>query len=79
MTASQLIEQLQKFPPDMHIMIRGYEEGYNHIFKLIPRKLQPHPEQDKDYYGEFIDVKSDEPDVFDAVELFGENSKSLNP
>lgn len=78
MTANQLIELLQKLPPDIDVVIRGYEEGYNPISELKHRSLIPHPNQDKDYNGEFIDLKSQEGlKEFEAVELYGKNQKAI--
>ena len=78
MTAAELIQSLQQLPPDTRIIIRGYEEGYNDILRLIPRKIIPHPEQNRDYYGEFTDAisESDKLAGVKAVELFGENRKA---
>jgi hypothetical protein len=78
MNASELIKVLQKLPPDMEVVIRGYEEGYNHLSELIPRKLKPHPEQELDYYGEFIDTGKGDTGGFEAVELFGKNQKAID-
>lgn len=78
MTVIQLIKELQKLPPDGIVVVRGYEEGYNPISELKHRSLIPHPNQDKDYYGEFIDLKSQEGlKGFEAVELYGKNQKAV--
>ena len=57
----------------MQLVVRGYEEGFNHVSVLLPKNLKPHPEQQMDYYGEFIDCKAEEANGFEAVELFGKN------
>jgi hypothetical protein len=70
MTVKELTNLLKQLPPDIKIVVRGYEEGYNDILQLKPLKLI----QDinaKWYYGEYS--KSDSEDVIDAVELYGEN------
>ncbi len=70
MTAKELINQLQQLPPDTKILIRGYEDGYNDIRELKPRRVKPNPVAEW-YYGEFAD--SGDKDAIDAIELFGEN------
>lgn len=72
MTAHELIQQLQKLAPDTQIVIRGYEDGYNNILKLIERKIAPHKYQEADYYGEFQETK----EGTIAMELWGENTKA---
>lgn len=78
MTAAELIIALQQLPPDTRMIIRGYEEGYNDILRLIPRTIIPHPEQKADYYGEFIDTRTGNEKVagLKAIELYGENTKA---
>ena len=77
MTAKELIRELQQLAPDTHIIIRGYEDGYNDILQLNPRRIIPHPEQKRDYYGEYTDAdKKNETGVIRAVELYGENTKA---
>jgi len=78
MTVGQLITLLKEYPSDLQVVVRGYEEGYNHLSELIPRKLNPHPEQERDYYGEFIDTEKGEAGGFEAVELFGKNQKAID-
>jgi len=34
MTASQLIKHLKTFPPEVQVVVRGYEDGYNDILHL---------------------------------------------
>ncbi len=80
MTVQELIEKLQALPPDLKVVVRGYEEGYNDIQKLTPRKIVPHPGQAADYYGEFIDaadIKDENVPAVDAVELYGVNTKAV--
>ncbi len=72
MNAKELIQLLQRVPPEMTIVIRGYEEGYNDIRKLKHIKIKIDPKA-KWYYGEYL--KSQEPDAIEAIELFGENNK----
>lgn len=74
MTAEELIQELQKLAPETQIVIRGYEDGFNNILKLIERKIAPHSNQEADYYGEFEETN----DGSFAIELWGENTKSEN-
>ncbi len=73
MTASELINELQKLSPDTKIVIRGYEDGYNDILQLKPEKIKRKTDS-KWYEGEYED--STEEDAIDAVDLFGENKNS---
>jgi hypothetical protein len=70
MTASELIRLLQEFPPDIKIVVRGYEDGYNDILKLRQVKIKYNPEAAR-YYGLYFD--SEEANAILAVDLFGKN------
>jgi hypothetical protein len=70
MKAKELIRLLEKLPPDMKIVVRGYEEGYNDIIELKPLQLK-HKQDAEWYYGEYL--KSEDPDSIEAIELYGEN------
>jgi hypothetical protein len=70
MTAKELIILLQELPPEIKVVIRGYEEGYNDIRQLKPVKLKEDMNA-KWYYGEYY--KDDSEHSIDAIELYGEN------
>ena len=70
MTATELIRFLQEFPPNTKIVVRGYEDGYNDILKLMQVKIKYNPDAAW-YYGIYSD--SEEADAILAVDLFGEN------
>lgn len=72
MTAKELITQLQKLSPEIKIVVRGYEEGYNDIQQLKPVKLKQEPNA-KWYYGKY--TKDDSTNSIDAIELYGENKE----
>ncbi len=72
MTAKELIILLQELPPEIKVVIRGYEEGYNDIQQLKPLKLRKMIDA-KWYYGEY--TKTDTAYSIDAVDLYGENKK----
>ena len=74
MTAKELIQKLQEVAPETQIVIRGYEDGFNDIQKLIERKIATHPDQKADYYGEYAEAEKGTT----AIELWGENTKSEN-
>lgn len=71
MTAIELINHLQTLPPDIKIVVRGYEDGYNDILNLKPIKMK----QARNihwYLGEYDD--SNAIDAIDAIDLYGENT-----
>ncbi len=70
MTAKELTLLLQTLPPEMKVVVRGYEDGYNDIKQLKPVKLKKEPNTQW-YYGEYF-ANDSEPAVA-AVEVFGEN------
>ena len=54
-TVAELIKALQQFPPDMRVVVRGYEEGYENILTPKIEKLEQNP--DNPYWeGEFQEV-----------------------
>jgi len=73
LTTLQLIQLLQSFPPSTKVVVRGYENGYNDILKLIEIKIKPNAESAW-YNGEYEESK--EADAIYAVNLFGENQNS---
>jgi hypothetical protein len=78
MTAKELIQKLQKLSPDTRIIIRGYEDGYNDIQRLIPLMIIPHPGQKADYYGEYTiaNTEKEKTVAIRAIELYGKNTKA---
>jgi len=73
LTTLQLIQLLQSFHPSSKVVVRGYENGYNDILKLIEIKIKPNAESAW-YNGEYEESK--EADAIYAVNLFGENQNS---
>lgn len=74
MTARELIKVLQQLDSEIQIVIRGYEDGFNDIQKLVERKITAHSNQKADYYGEYEEAGNGT----NAIELWGENTKSEN-
>ncbi|MEX8546116.1 MAG: hypothetical protein V5804_00825 [Mucilaginibacter sp.] len=70
MTAEELITLLQALPPEIKIVVRGYEDGYNDIQQLKALKLKKEPNTEW-YYGEYFEDTSEH--AIDAIELFGEH------
>lgn len=70
MTAGELIYELQKLSSDTRILVRGYEDGYNDILKLIPVKIKLNVSE---HWYEGQHGKSHNNEGIIAVELFGEN------
>ena len=58
MTTQHLIEKLQQFPPEMRVIISGYEDGYNDI-SIVEEKEIAIDILTEYYYGQHIDA-SDE-------------------
>ena len=73
MTVSELIQLLSKINPDIKVVVRGYENGYNDILELKPVKIKQKAHS-KDYDGEYADSEDD--NASDAINLFGENENA---
>lgn len=54
MLVRELIERLNEFPPDMLVLGRGYESGYNDLDTVMSQTLYHHPNNPW-YEGEFQD------------------------
>lgn len=67
MNVNQLIKRLQMYPPDLRVVVRGYEGGYNDVdtFENLKIVLDYHSAW---YYGKHEDVES----------LYGNNAERLN-
>lgn len=54
-TIAELIQKLKSYPPELRVVLPGYEGGYNDLTRLgtINLALNVHPE---DYYGNHDDV-----------------------
>ena len=73
MTAAELILELQKLKPDMRIVIRGYENGYNDILQLRPVKIKLNMNE---HWYEGAHDTSTAADTVDAIDLSGENKNA---
>lgn len=70
MTTAELIHKLQEFSPDTKVVIRGYENGYNDILEIIPRKIELDTNSHW-YDGSYKDSK--DATAIDVIELYGDN------
>lgn len=50
MTVEQLISELQKLPPNLTVLVDGYEGGFCDIDSLKTTKVEPNFHSE-DYYG----------------------------
>lgn len=70
-TVAQLIAELQKLPPDMRAMVRGYEGGYHDAGNPAVKKIALNV-HDAWYYGPHEDGDGyevrDKPDAFKIVD-----------
>lgn len=73
MTIQALIKELEKHPPDMLVMLPGYEGGFNDIetIELIPIKLNAHSDW---WYG--AHEKCDSTEATNVLVLKGENKNA---
>jgi hypothetical protein len=79
MTVNELIENLKKYPPDMRVIITGYEDGYNDI-SIIEEKQIAINALTEWYYGQHIDTEDmfrleeiEHPVIEKAILLDGKN------
>jgi len=70
MTIKELIQQLEVYPPETKVVVRGYENGYNNAEKLVSRKLLLNNEAEW-WDGRYVD--SMEMEAIEAVEISGNN------
>jgi hypothetical protein len=73
MNVQQLIEELQKHPPEMRVIVAGYEGGYNDLDspKQKSIRLNVHPPEDW-YYGRHEDedyVLGSDDDIIESALL----------
>ena len=66
MNVDQLIKRLQMYPPDLRVVVRGYDGGYNDVdtFEKLKIVIDYHSVW---YYGKHEDVEC----------LYGKNYKQL--
>jgi len=66
MNVDQLIKRLQMYPPDLRVVVRGYEGGYNDVDQFETMKIVIDFNEEW-YYGKHEDVES----------LYGNNAERL--
>ena len=57
MTVRELIQLLEKQPPEMKVVVRGYEAGYNDAIRLEEVEVLPYKNREW-YYGCHSEVYS---------------------
>ena len=67
-TAGQLIEILKSFPPDVPVVVSGYEDGYENFYPPKVVKLK-HMHGQPSWNGEFDEAQDGDKETFDAVVL----------
>lgn len=70
MTVKELICELDKMPPDMKVVVRGYENGFNDVISVKMQKIVETEKTewwDGKYQAQII------PGSVNAVEIFGDN------
>ena len=69
MNVQQLIEELQKYPPEMRVIVDGYEGGYSDCKPPEPTRIRLNVhEKDRWYYGRHDDASSFDDDRDGAIE-----------
>ncbi len=71
MTINELIEKLKTFPDDAHVLVQGYEDGFDNIkvVRQIPVVKNP---KDHDWSGEYDEpMGENDKNTFPAVVIFG--------
>jgi hypothetical protein len=67
-TVGQLIEILKGFPPDMPVVVSGYESGYENFYQPTIRKLTHNPEN-MYWDGQFQPAEARDKEAFEAIIL----------
>jgi hypothetical protein len=58
---AELIEQLQKLPPETRVVVDGYEDGYDDIKNIETLSLHINANTVDEYYGDHADADRDYP------------------
>lgn len=72
MTVKELICELEKMPPEMKVVVRGYENGFNDVISVKMHKII---ETEKPEWGDGRYRVEINPGSLKAVEIFGDNMK----
>jgi hypothetical protein len=67
-TVGQLAEVLKILPPDLPVLVSGYEGGYENFYRPTVVKMKHEPENPY-YDGEFQTAQEGDKNAFDAVVL----------
>jgi len=67
-TVEELCLILQDLPPDLPVLVSGYENGYEHFHTPYIKTVEYHP--DNPYYdGEYQDAESEAKETIEALVL----------
>jgi hypothetical protein len=67
-TVAQLFEALKTLPPDLPVLVSGYESGFENFFHPSVLKMKHEPKNPY-FDGEFQAAQEGDKDTFDAVVL----------
>jgi hypothetical protein len=67
-TVGQLAEVLKTLPPDLPVLVSGYESGYENFYQPTVVKMKHEPENPY-FDGEFLAAQKGDKETFDAVVL----------
>lgn len=70
MTVKELISELDKLQPDLKVVVRGYENGFNDVVSIEVRNIV---ESAKAQWWDGRYQEDDNDVSFRAVEIFGDN------
>jgi hypothetical protein len=70
MTVPELIRELKKVPPDLKVIVRGYENGFNDVISV---KMQNIVETEKPGWWDGKYQVDNNSISTNAVEIFGDN------
>jgi hypothetical protein len=75
MTVSELIQELQTYPPDARVVVLGYESGYDDITKV--KEIAILPEENPSWYkGRYDDAPPEAAEQAERVVLvYGRNEE----
>lgn len=66
MTVADLITKLSMFPPDMLVLVDGYESGYDNPCEPISRRVYKDPKYRR-FGGNYVEAKGCSAESIDAV------------
>ena len=68
MTIKELIQELQKYPEDTRVLVKGYESGFDDVNR-IREGIFLYKVNSKWYYGDHEEVKEHSTNTFSGIVL----------